>query len=213
MNFFGHAVVASWTPGATPAFVLGAMLPDFVAISGVRSARPAHPETHRGVALHHATDEVFHAAPDFVALTARARARLEAGGVRRGSAWAAAHVGVELLIDGTLVADESAGDLYLHALADAQAHIVCADAGDVSRVAQLLDRVRASGIPRLYTDPRAVAGRVERALLSRPLLALGGGDADVLAAVLGDVVADVRISAGALLDHVRLGVALPRQRA
>jgi hypothetical protein len=212
VNFFGHAAVASWDPDATAAFVLGAMLPDFIAISGARSMRPAHGETRRGVALHHATDAVFHAAPDFVALTGLARAGLERGGVQRGSAWAAAHVGVELLIDGTLVADERVGDLYLRALRDAEAHIVCTLAGDVSRVAQFLARARAAGIPHPYTDPRAVAVRVERALLSRPRLALGGGHADVLAAVLGDVLADVRVRAGALLDHVRRGVAPPRQR-
>ena len=79
MNFFGHATVAAWAPGATPPFVLGAMLPDFAAISGARSARPRHAEARRGVALHLATDEVFHAAPDFVALTALVRERLERG--------------------------------------------------------------------------------------------------------------------------------------
>jgi len=210
VNFFGHAAVASWAAGATPAFVLGAMLPDFIAISGARSTRPAHGETRRGVVLHHATDEVFHAAPDFVALMGLARVGLEKGGLRRGSAWAAAHVGVELLIDGTLVTDERTGDLYLRALRDAEAHIVCTDAGDASRVAQFLDRARAAGIPYPYTDPRAVAARVERALLRRPRLALGGEHEGVLARVLGDVDAEVRVRAGALLDHVRRGVGPPR---
>jgi hypothetical protein len=203
MNFFGHAAVASWHPGATAAFVVGAMLPDVIAISGARSARPATGDAGRGVALHHATDEVFHAAPDFVALTGLARAGLDRGGLPRGSAWGAAHVGVELLIDGTLVADARAGDLYLRALRDAEAHIACAGPTDAGRVARFLDRARAAGIPYSYGDPRAVAGRVERALLSRPRLALAPGHTEVLADVLGDLVAQVRARADALLDHVR----------
>ena len=213
MNFFGHAAVASWDPGATEPFVLGAMLPDVITISGARSARPRHEDARRGVALHHATDEAFHAAPDFIALTGLVRAGLERGGVPRGSAWAAAHVGVELLIDGTLVADARAGDLYLRALRDGEVHIACAFAADASRVAQFLDRARAAGIPYPYTDPQGVAVRVERALRSRPRLTLAQGQADVLAAVLGDVVTDVGIRAKALLDHVRCRVAPLRERA
>ncbi|HXJ80277.1 MAG TPA: hypothetical protein VMS64_16550 [Candidatus Methylomirabilis sp.] len=210
MNFFGHATVASWDPSATAAFALGAMLPDFIAMSGAASMRPAHEETRRGVALHHATDEVFHAAPDFIALMGRARADLEKGGLRRGSAWAAAHVGVELLLDGTLVADERAGALYLRALRGAEHHLVYDGAGDASRVAHLLDRLRAAGIPYPYADPRTVATRVQRALLARPRLALDGRHVDVLMDVLDDVAADVRVRAGALLDHVRRGVAPAR---
>jgi hypothetical protein len=210
MNFFGHATVASWSPGATPAFVLGAMLPDFAAISGAWSAEPVQPETRRGVLLHHETDAVFHAAPDFLALTGRTRARLEKGGLRRGGAWAAAHVGVELLIDGTLVSDEGAGDLYLRSLCNAETRIACGGPGDTSRITQFLDRVRAAGIPYPYTDPSAVATRVARALLSRPRLALDASHEDVLADVLGDVAAEVRACAGRLLDHVRRGITRPR---
>jgi hypothetical protein len=202
MNFFGHAWVASGDRGASPAFVLGAMLPDFVAISGARSLKPAHGETRRGVTLHHATDEAFHAAPEFLVLTGRARTALERSGLRRGSAWAAAHVGVELLIDGTLVQDARAGDLYLRAIAGAEAHLACALPEDTARIVGFLERARAAGIPFPYADPGAVAVRVERALRSRPRLALAGEHADALAAVLGDVAADVRGRAPALLDHV-----------
>ena len=206
MNFFGHATVASWTPEATPAFVIGAMLPDFATISGARSVRATHPEAIGGVALHHATDAVFHAAPDFVVLTRHARLQLERGGVANGSARAAAHVGIELLLDGTLVTDDRAGDLYVQALRDAEAHIACADADDGARIARFLDRLRDAGIPYSYADPRVVAGRVERALSSRPLLALPAGRADVLANAFADVAADVRGRAGSLLADVRRGL-------
>lgn len=206
VNYFGHAAVATWARDATPAFVLGAMLPDFVAISGARSVGAAHHETARGVALHHATDEVFHAAPDFVALTRLVRERLERDGVGRGGARAAAHVGIELLIDGTLVTDGRACALYVRALRDAEAHIACADVDEVPLLARFLDRVRGAGVPYPYADPRAVAARVERALVSRPRLALHEGQADVLAAVLANVVTDVRGRARSLLDEVRRGL-------
>jgi len=203
MNFFGHAAVAAWAPGATPAFVLGAMLPDFATISGARSVGPVHPETARGVALHHLTDLVFHAAPDFVALTRLVRERLARGGIGRGGARAAAHVGVELLIDGTLLTDGRTCDLYERALRDAAAHVACVGAGDTERLARFLERARSSGVPYPYADPRAVAARVERALSSRPLLALDGEHAEVLAAVLAEVAADVRARAPGLVAAVR----------
>jgi hypothetical protein len=206
VNFFGHATVAGWEVEATSAFVLGAMLPDFATISGARSVRPTHPETTRGVALHHATDAVFHAAPDFIVLTTRVREQLEREGIANGGARAAAHVGIELLLDGTLVTDARAGDRYVRALADAETHIACAGADDVPRLARFLDRLRVAGIPYPYADPRAVAARVERALSSRPLLALPAGHADVLATVLTDVLSDVRGRAASLLDEVRRGL-------
>lgn len=205
MNFFGHATVAAWSPSATPAFVLGAMLPDFASISGARSARAAHEETNRGVTLHHATDAVFHAAPDFVALTTLARGHLESGGVARGPAWAAAHVGVELLIDGTLVTDGGACQLYLRALQDADACVACAR-DDAPRLARFLARARDSGVPYGYADPRFVAARVERALSSRSRLALRSRHVEVLATVLAGVAADVPARARSLLIDVRRGL-------
>lgn len=206
MNFFGHATVAGWAEHATTAFVIGAMLPDLAVISGARSAHATHPETTRGVALHHATDAIFHAAPDFVALTRRVGEQLERRGIRNGSARAAAHVGIELLLDGTLVTDARASALYVCALEDAEAHIACAGADDIPRLARFLDRLRGAGVPYPYTDPRAVATRVERALSSRPLLALGGEGADLLADVLADVAADVHERAPSLLADVRRGL-------
>jgi hypothetical protein len=207
VNFFGHATVASWARDPTPAFVIGAMLPDFATISGARSLRATHPQTTRGVALHHATDAVFHLAPDFLALTGVVKDRLLRGGVGHGGARAAAHVGVELVLDGTLVADARAGELYVQALGDAEAHIACAVDDDVDKLAGFLGRVRRAGVPFAYGDPRMVATRVERVLSSRPLLAIGPGHADLLAEVFADIAADVRARADDLLAHVRRGVA------
>jgi len=206
VNFFGHATVASWAQQPTPAFVIGAMLPDFATISGARSLRATHPEATRGVALHHATDAVFHLAPDFLVLTNLVKGRLERGGVGHGGARAAAHVGVELVLDGTLVTDARAGELYVRALDDAEAHITCAVDDDVERLSGFLGRVRRAGIPFAYTDPRTVATRVERVLSSRPLLAVGEGHADLLADVFTEIAAEVRSRADNLLAHVRRGL-------
>lgn len=206
MNFFGHATVAAWDAGASPAFVLGAMLPDFASISGVRAVRAIDEDAIRGVALHHRTDDVFHAAPDFVALTMLVRERLEHGGVERGSARAAAHVGVELLLDGTLVSDARTGDLYVRALAAAAPLLVCARELDTDRFARFLSRARSYGVPFPYTDPRFVAERVAGALSGRPRLALDAAAATTLVRVLGEVTHDVHARAEDLLAEVRRGV-------
>jgi hypothetical protein len=206
VNFFGHATVASWARQPTPAFVIGAMLPDFATISGARSLRATHPETTRGVALHHATDAVFHFAPDFLALTSLVKERLLRGGVGHGGARAAAHVGVELVLDGALVADARAGELYVRALEGAEAHIACAVDGDAEKLSGFLGRVRRAGIPFAYADPRTVATRVERVLSSRPLLAVEPGHADLLATVFTEIAVEVRARAENLLAHVRRGL-------
>src|SRR5262245_48694449 len=92
MNFFGHAAVAQ-REREEPRFVLGAMLPDFCGMAGVRMSPPEDAALAEGVALHHATDRAFHAAPVFVSLCASALAQLEADGVARASARAVGHVG------------------------------------------------------------------------------------------------------------------------
>jgi hypothetical protein len=103
MNFFGHVVVATWQPARDARTALGAMLPDLVGVAGLRGVAPGDPEVARGVALHHRTDEVFHASDTFVSLQTLLRSALEARGIRGGPARAAAHVGIELLLDGLLL--------------------------------------------------------------------------------------------------------------
>ena len=203
MNFFGHATVAAWAPDATPAFVLGAMLPDFAIMSGVRSLRAASPGAVRGVALHHATDGVFHAAAEFVELTTLVRERLDAAGVPHGAAWAASHVGVELLIDGTLLADRRTCELYAQALGDTGSHATCPRDTDGPRLVRFFDRMRGSGVPYGYADPRFVAARVERALAARPRLAVPASHFTALETVLTEVAEEIRERAATLIDTVR----------
>jgi hypothetical protein len=66
--------------------------------------------------FHWRTDEVFHRSPAFLALTHQAVVWLSARGVRSGSALAAAHVGVEVLLDAALSDDERAQGAYRAAL-------------------------------------------------------------------------------------------------
>ena len=58
-----------------------------------------------GIALHHATDRVFHAAPWFLDFERELRSQLREDGLPDGGARACAHVGPELLLDGALLDD------------------------------------------------------------------------------------------------------------
>ncbi len=207
MNFFGHATVATWAPDASPGFVFGAMLPDFAAISGARAVVAADPEVARGVALHHATDAVFHAAPTFVALMIEARAQLTAVGLGGGASRAAAHLGIELLLDGTLVDGDTGARAYVEALAALEeAHLRFDDATHAPRFWALHARLRGWGVPYGYVDPAFVAARIGDALAHRPRLALGTVSTDAVAGVLDAVRPAVVRRADALLGEVRAGL-------
>ncbi len=106
MNYFGHAAIATLA-GGDPEFVLGAMLPDLCAMAGVRCTSFVHPSVQNGVRFHVQTDSLFHQTQAFLAhnrVTLQALLHL---GVRRGPARAAAHIGVEMLIDAQLIQDDS----------------------------------------------------------------------------------------------------------
>jgi hypothetical protein len=207
VNFFGHASVATWTGDATPGFVFGAMLPDFVAIAGARSAVPTDSEVARGVALHHATDSVFHAAPTFVALMGEARARLSEAGLTGGASRAAAHLGIELLLDGTLVGTASHARAYVDALAALRdEHLRFDDTAHGPRYWAFHGRLRGYGVPHGYVDPHFVAARIRDALAGRPRLALGEVGVDELARVLAALRPEIVRRSETLLDEVRTGL-------
>ena len=115
MNFFGHTVLAVRRSTA-PAFVLGAMLPDFATMIRARPPRTAHTDIDSGMQFHWRTDEAFHRSAAFLALTHEAVGWLSARGVRSGSALAVAHVGVEILLDAALAGDDCAQQAYRAAL-------------------------------------------------------------------------------------------------
>ncbi len=188
MNFIGHAYVAL-AHDDTPAFVLGAMLPDFLGMARIRGAKSQHPEVMRGVEFHHLSDEVFHRGAAFLRLCSALGDELETEGVRRGPARAVAHVGVELLIDGFLVHRPGVGDAYLEAIAAAAParlgkEMRFAREGQRERYAELVERLSDWGVPDGYGDPAIVRDRLVRILGSRPRLSLTAEEARTVGLLL-----------------------------
>lgn len=208
MNYFGHAAVASWhaSPDEVAGVALGAMLPDFAGMSGARIAGSADGAVARGIELHHATDAVFHHAPAVLALFRDAEARLAAGGCRRGPMRAAAHVGVELLLDGTLLDELAHRDAYTAALAHDTTTLTWRDPGDGERFAALLARIRPYGVPDDLRRPSAAAQRIFRALSGRRLLEPSASERDVIADVLAELAPRVAVAAETILRQVRAGL-------
>jgi hypothetical protein len=211
LNYFAHARVAAARGGepgpacaADPAFVLGAMLPDFAHLIGARLTGLAHPALRSGERHHHAADAAFHRAPVFVALVREATRALAAKGLARGPARGAAHVGIELLFDGALVGDPSADAAYVSALAAAPAlrHAIGWSHGDAAlRFERLRARLAASGPPRALRDPAQVGVRVARALAPRPRLALASRDHAIVADWLAEIAVGVAAAAPRLLEE------------
>ena len=200
-------MVATWSAESPATYVLGAMLPDFASISGARSLDAREPDMSRGVALHHRTDEVFHGAPTFVALMIEARAQFTAAGLPNGASRAAAHIGVELLLDGTLVGDSSLGAAYLDAIAALrEEHLTFASPEHAGRFWSFHERVRGYGIPYGYDDPDFVAARIAGALAGRPRLALGTTPVSAVSMVLRAMTPQVAARAEQLFAEVRGGL-------
>ena len=178
MNFFGHAAVASWR-AANPATALGAMLPDLAGMCRARLASVRDEDIASGVALHHHTDAVFHDLTGFVELCRHASKRLQGLGVARGAARATAHVAVELFLDGALLDDDAACQLYLAAIALApeQDQTIAWQAADhITRWQELCKRLTRYGLPHGYREPGDVAQRITWILERRPRLALRGDE-------------------------------------
>ena len=207
MNFFGHAVVASWE-ARTSGYVLGAMLPDFATMCGARLAEIDHPELGAGIALHHRTDRVFHACSHFVALFREARRALLARGLGRGHAHAVGHVGVELLLDGWLVEQPKARETYAAALRcgrhrELGQQIRWLEEDGCERWRRLHRRLEAHGPPEDYRDPTLVAARIERILRDRPRLALDARRTGIAARYLPELQQAVHARGAALIADLR----------
>ena len=210
VNFFGHAVVASWTT-RSPAFLLGAMVPDFCSIVRARLREVTHDELAAGVAHHHAIDAIFHDAPTFLDLCALGVSDLTALGVERGSARAVAHVGTELLLDGCLVLGDAPHEQYLEALAHARSErlgacLVFRRIEHAPRFHHLVGRLEDWGIPKDYGDPAFVADRVAGALRGRPRLRLSDEDEVRVREWMATAQRRVVARAPALLTEVRAGL-------
>jgi hypothetical protein len=202
VNFFGHAVVASWS-GLDGGRALGAMLPDFQSMCGARIADPGDAAIAAGIDLHHRTDAAFHRLPGFVALGREVEARLEQAGVSRGPRRAVGHIGVELLLDGVLLSDADGRAAYLAGLACPVVSIRWRDEGDDARFATLHGRLREHGIPDDLARPEAAAARVLRTIAHRPLLRASPTEADAIRDELARVAPRVRVATPAIMSALR----------
>lgn len=178
MNFFSHAAVARRFSKA-PEFVLGAMLPDFVSMLGIRMPAVTHATLENGVRFHHLTDHVFHDLAEFHALSHAAHAELRERGLGRGPARAVAHVGIEILLDTTLGQSAAAQEAYRSGLeAGRRPDLVgslALPAGDRERLEDLLETLIRRGVV-LPTSSGIIVERIKRTLVRRPRLALGDDD-------------------------------------
>jgi len=178
MNFFGHAAIAGRFR-ASPEFVLGSMLPDFCGMLGLRSPRPVTGSLGEGVRFHHLTDQAFHELAAFRSFCGESTVWLDARGVRRGTARAVAHVGVELLLDAALAEGDAERSVYLAALGAAQAPELFERAefepSERTRLAGLARALEQRGVSRA-PDTALVVGRLERALSARPRLRIEPAD-------------------------------------
>jgi hypothetical protein len=188
------------------------MLPDLAGAVGLRARAPRDEALGLGFRLHAAADAAFHAAPEFWTLVAAGRETLEAARLSRGSARAAAHVGIELLLDGWLAAQRPPSAAFAEALARAPALAEDAalfrPAPDPARWRALCARLEGSDLPLAYRSPERAAVGVERALAGRPRLALRCGERPAVARWLADAAELLAPRAPALL--ARAGAADPR---
>jgi hypothetical protein len=185
VNVLGHSHVALALGADSPAYVLGAVLPDLASMARVRLDRSRlDGAVAEGVRCPLATDTAFHTQPAFVAGARAIRDDLRDQGVAAGPARAIGHVGWELLLDGTLLAS-AASDAYERALAAAS--------DGMGGAVPTAHRERWSGLlshrhrlPRLpYDDPDWVAERLVAILEPRPALRLPPGQVPAVGAVLG----------------------------
>ena len=208
MNFFSHATVAAGR-SEDPRWILGSMLPDFVSMAGLR-LESVHGDAplERGVAFHHVCDDAFHGAPLFVELMERAREELEHDGLDSGPAMAIGHVGVELLLDGYLVARDGVSKSYRYAMSEAADVAVLLRFDGITpeqgeaRWRQLCQRLASAPVPQRYTEPAFVADRLIFILSARPRLAVPFGREPLVFDWARRAAPKVAASAEALFEQV-----------
>ncbi|MEM7275658.1 MAG: hypothetical protein AAF547_21460 [Actinomycetota bacterium] len=203
MNFVGHIKVAldqlddgdraARDGAADPTgLLIGSALPDIAAIGRFRLTEPAAEASVRaGVALHHRTDDAFHSHRWFRHHSGAVATALSEAGLGRGATRAVGHVGVELLLDGYLLATdpelEPRAAAALGSVAEPGRGLVgVVDDDRRAEWADHLDRTARWGLPPDYRDPLAVAARLRRILSARPRLRFASAEVETVATVLAD---------------------------
>lgn len=157
MNFVGHAVVAG-RQVPLDAYAFGAMVPDLRRIARGTPLDLDDPAVDAGMASHHVVDAAFHDHPWF----RRSMAALVAAmPVADRGARAAAHVAVELAIDGVLL--RRGAPAYDAALRWAAASLD----GPWREVAE---RMGAGAVVGAYASSEGIADRVVSVMERRPRL-------------------------------------------
>ncbi len=218
MNFFGHAVVASWS-NRRPEFALGAMLPDLVHMVGRHRIQSDAQWLGAGIDFHHQTDAVFHDSPTFVKLQRRAWAELAASPLRRGARLAVAHVGLELILDAELSRAEHHRQHYANALqaltsAELRERLQFPDATDDpwSDLEALLATLMARQMHLAPRTPEQLFDRLRRVLSARPSLALTADDAPWVASWGREAYVEVHKHVQSWTTEIREGLRLPSER-
>jgi acyl carrier protein phosphodiesterase len=214
MNFFAHLALARRLR-RDPAFLLGAMLPDFATMCGARLGEIAHLGIAAGVAEHHRTDDAFHGGATFLALCRETASRLEARGLGWGAARAVAHVGTELFLDGELTRDlEAAGD-YEASIAQAGSlapHVVLRGEGAQERFWRMHARLASHGTPTRYREPAFVGEVLVHILAERPRLRVETEHLPALRDELTSLSGRVRSAERALVEETLASLAQPADR-
>jgi len=178
VNFVGHAVVAGAERGSD-AYAFGAMVPDLRRFAAGEPLPMTDAAVDAGITSHHRVDAAFHDHELFRAWTAELVASMP---VADRGARAAAHVAVELAIDGVLLRGDAAA--YEGALRWAAATVDGAWADVVARM-------RLGAIVDAYGTADGVADRVvsvmERRPRLRPIAPRRGDLAVAVAAVLPSI--------------------------
>ncbi len=200
--------------GPDPHVLLGAALPDLASMGHFRLlGETANLRVARGIAAHHRTDDLFHRHRWFSARNRRLTAELAQAGLGRGPSMACSHVGIELILDGQLLANgdtaaqvTSAFDAIAEARAELGDLVGDEKAESWDRHLGLLDERR---LPRDYARPEAVAARLSRILASRPRLALPDHQIGIVAEHLAQHQPAIDASAEALIDELATTLAGP----
>lgn len=215
MNFFGHAVVASWASD-DPALAFGSMLPDFAHMLGVARIESSDATVTAGIALHHACDEVFHTSATFVRLQNKSRTLLSALGLPRGAGLATSHVGVELMLDSELSRDPAHLKHYLlsinhglrkkaYTVISAQPSALPADTDPLGTLLTLLVERVDRLAPQNGTE---LAERLFRILSPRPRLAFAATAVPQVAEWAEATWPELRAQIPAWLQEISTGLAL-----
>ncbi len=156
----------------------------------VRLQRPLVDSTlDLGVQNHHYADSAFHQSDWFVKRNAGLHHKLEAAGLRRGPARACAHVGIELLLDGTLLATvphlPAAVQSCLRRTGDSSLKLrTSVKSARADHWQSHLKRTAEWLLPDDYHRPSAVAHRLHRIVANRPRLAFPSEQVTVVEDVL-----------------------------